>query len=96
MKPLLFLRCPFRVVCYMCYAFARGPFVRQQLASLAVDGGPLATAPHIPQTTLTGLRKSSAIIHVGSLRSPDYCYVTTRIGDFERDIRVGDFEVWGF
>jgi len=69
MKPLLFLRCPFRVVCYMCYAFARGPFVRQQLASLAVDGGPLATAPHIPQTTLTGLRKSSAIIHVGSLRS---------------------------
>jgi hypothetical protein len=27
---------------------------RQQLASLAVDGGPLATAPHIPQTTLTG------------------------------------------
>ena len=76
MKPLLFLRCPFRVVCYMCYAFARGPYVRQQLASLAVDGGPLATAPHIPQTTLTGLRKSSAIIHVGSLRSPDYCYKT--------------------
>ena len=32
---------------YMCYAFARGPFVRQQLASLAVDGGPLATAPHM-------------------------------------------------